>query len=141
MIKSLNPKSESYNQGQKVISALLTMLEKQDEENEGEGASKRRKMTYEDFVHDPFGTKKGVVLEDFYADQRKAVRGHQEQDEKIDQESPFGQLGIKVNLAAPPSQPSNILNRQLNQIHILNKQHFDLRPTTFSEEPTADRYI
>lgn len=72
MIKSLNPKSESYHQGQKVIKALLTMLEKQDEEEDG---TPRRKMTYEDFVNDPLGTKKRD-LEDLYADQRKLGRGH-----------------------------------------------------------------
>jgi hypothetical protein len=37
-------------------------------------------------------------------------------------------------------QPANILNRQLNQIHIVNKQHHDLRPVKLVQTECRDHY-
>jgi hypothetical protein len=80
----------------------------------------KKKMTYEEFLNDPFQKKK-QEMEEFYAKQRKAVKTYDEKDEKIDLKNPFGQLHMRVHLAENPTQPKNIQNRQLNQVHILNK--------------------
>ena len=58
-------------------------------------------MTYEEFLDDPFQKKK-ILMEDYYAKQRKAVKTYDEKDEKIDTKNPFGQLGVPVNLAEAP---------------------------------------
>lgn len=67
-MNSLNPKSDSYEQGQKIIASLLIMLDKEDfmQSRIDPDHVPKEKMTYEEFLDDPFGRKK-FVLEDFYA--------------------------------------------------------------------------
>ena len=90
-------------------------------------------------MEDPFGKKKKEI-DEFYSKQLKAVKTKDELDEKIDESNPFGQLHEQVNLALAPLQPENISNRQINQIHIVNKQHFDLRPLNLKDKIVAEHY-
>jgi hypothetical protein len=75
-------------------------------------------MTYEEFLDDPFGTKKKQIQE-YFQQQRQGVKAlnfKEEEDNNL-----FGQLNIPINLSEEPEQPENIQNRMLNQIFIVNK--------------------
>lgn len=62
IMNSLNPSCPTYEQGQNVIKSLLIMMDKQIEENKRKGiVSKKTKMTYEEFLDDPFGKKKKQI--------------------------------------------------------------------------------
>lgn len=141
MMNSLNPASETYQQGQKIIRSLLIMIEKEQEfrEKNDPNYTKKQKMTYDEFMDDPFGKKK-MQMEEYYAQQRKGIQTLADKEEKIDENNPFGQLQHPVILADAPQQPENIQNRQLNQIYIANKQHLDLKPVNITDLNTYDPF-
>jgi len=56
MMQSLNPKSETYAQGQKMLNDMIIILEREEmlKMKEDPEYVPRKKMTYEEFLDDPF---------------------------------------------------------------------------------------
>lgn len=81
----------------------MIMVEKEQEVRERTDPNfvKKERMTYEEFMDDPFGKKK-QQMEDYYAQQRKGIQTLADKEEKVDSSNPFGQLQQQINLADAP---------------------------------------
>jgi len=76
-------------------------MDRQNEEStkRGEGAKRKQRMTYDEFLDDPFGTKKKQIQE-YFQQQRQGVKAMNFKEEEDD--NLFGQLNIPINLSEEP---------------------------------------
>jgi len=64
IMNALNPQSQNYEKGQRILSSLLTIMDRTNEERAkhmAPGAKKKHRMTYQEFIDDPFGIKKKQI--------------------------------------------------------------------------------